>query len=423
MTLIKGRYRIIETIGRGGFGETYLTIDEDLPSKRTCVVKQLKPQRGVITDEMKARFEQEARVREMLGNKHDRIPKLFAHFEDGGEFYLVQEYIPGKTVGQLIKEGKTADEAYVRDFLLEILPVVEFIHSKKIIHRDIKPHNIIIRESDGKPVLIDFGVVKQMMDSEVVSMTVGAGTMEFMAIEQMQGNPTKGSDLYSLGKTAIAMLTPGYQLKPDSQTGEIYWKNLVKGGLSGELGEILDKATELLVRDRYKTAGDFFSALKNGQAANENNPKPFKVEETEEYRAGFEEAYQTGKDHALAGNGYYLELGFRGVINLRNADAGRTGEKAGWFDQGYREGFRKGFLAGGGAIVDEDAFEPISWKNLKPGRKLYAAGRYEATVVFVEPSRGLIYVEFPSGSKEYKSVNAVANFWSVKRAEVEIDPV
>ncbi len=261
MTLIKGRYRIIETIGRGGFGETYLTIDEDLPSKRQCVVKQLKPQRGLITEEMKERFEQEARVLERLGNEHDRIPKLFAYFEEGGEFYLVQEYIPGNTLRQLIEERKTANEMYVRDFLLDILPTLEFIHSKKIIHRDIKPDNIIIRESDGKPVLIDFGLVKQMMDSEVVSMTMGAGTIGFMAMEQLRGNPTKASDIYSLGMTAIAMLTTGVQLTPDSQTGEVYWKNLVKGGLSGELGEILDKATEFKLIDRYRSAAEMREAL------------------------------------------------------------------------------------------------------------------------------------------------------------------
>ncbi len=261
MALIKGRYRIIETIGRGGYGETFLTIDEDVPSKRKCVVKQLKPLFGQATDDTKERFKQEAEVLEKLGNEHDQIPKLHAYFEEAGEFYLVQEFIPGKTVRQLIKEKAICDEEKVRRFLLDLLPVLDFVHKRKIIHRDIKPDNIIIRESDGKPVLIDFGLVKQVVNSEIVSHTVQAGTMGFMAVEQMNGGPVYASDVFSVGMTAIAMLTPGFQLKPDSQTGEVYWKNLVKGCLSGELGEILDKATELRVRDRFRTATEMLEAL------------------------------------------------------------------------------------------------------------------------------------------------------------------
>lgn len=263
MTLIKGRYRILETIGRGGFGETYLTVDEDLPSKRKCVVKQLKPQRGVITTDMKERFAQEARVLEWLSDQHDRIPRLFAYFEEGGEFYLVQEYVPGKTVGQLISERMTANETYVRNFLLEILPTLEFIHSKHILHRDIKPANIIIRESDGMPVLIDFGLVKGMMDSEFVSVSMAAGTIGFMAMEQFRGNPTKASDIYSLGMTAIAMLTPDIQLTPNSETGEIDWKKLVRNGLSDELGAILDKATAFKLSDRYRVASEMLKDIEN----------------------------------------------------------------------------------------------------------------------------------------------------------------
>jgi eukaryotic-like serine/threonine-protein kinase len=261
MTLIKGRYRIIETIARGGFGETFLTVDEDVPSKRKCVVKQLKPLLGPATDDTKERFKQEAEVLEKLGNEHDQIPKLHAYFEEAGEFYLVQEFIPGKTVRQLIREKAICDEEKVRRFLLDLLPVLDFVHKRKIIHRDIKPDNIIIRESDGKPILIDFGLVKQVVNSEVFSRTDQVGTMGFIAMEQVNGGPVYASDIFSVGMTAIAMLTPGFQLKPDSQTGEVYWKNLVKGGLSGELGEILDKATELRVRDRFRTASEMLEAL------------------------------------------------------------------------------------------------------------------------------------------------------------------
>lgn len=265
MKLIHGRYRIIETIGRDSFGDTYLTIDEAVPSRRKCVVRQLKPQYGVITPDMKERFEQEALVLEKLGNEHNGIPKLFAYFEEGGEFYLVQEYVPGKTLKTLIEEQKMVNEGDVRKFLLEILPTLEFIHSKKIIHRDIKPDNIIIRESDLKPVLIDFGLVNQMTDSERVSMALGAGTVGYMALEQLRGNPTKASDIYSLGMTAIAMLTNGAKIDSDPVTGKFEWRKYIVTKMTERLGLILDKATEFRIGDRYQSAKEMLEDLEGGQ--------------------------------------------------------------------------------------------------------------------------------------------------------------
>lgn len=409
-----------------GFGNVFLARDSYRPSGRECVVKELRtdfktPEKLVFARE---RFEKEAVILERLGDlAGGRIPKLYAYFSEGETFYLVQEFIDGVS-----RTGKRTEQE-VRDLLGELLKTLEFIHSHDVIHRDIKPSNIVIRRSDGFPVLIDFGLIKEVTRKDYYdnpSKSVEVGTRGFTPPEQWDGFPVQASDLYSLGITALCWLTGQPTTRSIMRwTGAnivIKWDTLAPE-VSAPMRDLLEKATAISCPDRFQTAAEFVSALRNGVTTNENNRKPLKVEETEEYKAAFEEAYQTGKDHALEGIGYYLELGFRGVINLRNADAGRTGEKAGWFEQGYREGFRKGYLAGGGAIVDENAFEPISWKNLKPGRKLYAAGRHEATVLFVEPATGLIYVEYLSGSVEYKRVSAVADFWSVKKAEVEIDPV
>lgn len=262
MTLIKDRYRIIGELGEGGFGKTFLTVDEVMSSKPTCVVKQLKPQ-FTATPETIRRFRQEARILERLGDEHDRIPRLLGYFEVEEQFYLVQEYIPGKTLKQLIEEGKTQDEAYARFILLELLPVLEFLHGRKIIHRDIAPDNIIIREKDGKPVLIDFGLVKELMVSEAYSMTTeGVGKRGYMAFEQINGQPVYASDIYALGMTAIALLTGGARLKRDYKTGEIQWKDLISCPLSQDFKEILSKATQDQVKDRYIQASEMLEALK-----------------------------------------------------------------------------------------------------------------------------------------------------------------
>jgi formylglycine-generating enzyme required for sulfatase activity/tRNA A-37 threonylcarbamoyl transferase component Bud32 len=259
--LLNNRYHVLEQLGRGGFGVTYLTEDAHLPSRRKCVVKKFQPHLYNDTAEVRERFRQEARVLERLGRGHDQIPELYAFFEEDGGFYLVQEYVPGKTLRQLLKGGAKFDEAAVRKFLCELLPVVDYVHQNRVIHRDIKPDNIIIRETDGKPTLIDFGLVKEMMDSHTVSKSVGVGTMGFMAFEQMQGHPLPASDVYAVGMTAIAALTGGVALKPDSQTGQLSWKPIVGNRVGGELATTLDRATALLAHMRYKNAGEMLAAL------------------------------------------------------------------------------------------------------------------------------------------------------------------
>ncbi|MGB3757666.1 MAG: serine/threonine-protein kinase, partial [Rivularia sp. (in: cyanobacteria)] len=155
---LNSRYRIIEKLGRGGFGETYLATDEWLEVDNYCVVKQLRP--NIVNKYTLRLFEQEAQVLFKLGT-HDQIPQLLSHFEQEEKFYLVQEYIAGHNLSEEIEQGKPWDEAEVIELLKQILTVLEFVHHNNVIHRDIKPANIM-RRSDGKIVLIDFGGVKQL---------------------------------------------------------------------------------------------------------------------------------------------------------------------------------------------------------------------------------------------------------------------
>jgi serine/threonine-protein kinase len=108
-------------------------------------------------------FEREARTLGKIGN-HPQVPRLLDYFEDNHQFYLVQEYISGSTLQQEVKRSGPLSEAGVKQFLSEILPLLQYIHSQQVIHRDIKPANLIRREQDRKLVLIDFGAVKNQVN-------------------------------------------------------------------------------------------------------------------------------------------------------------------------------------------------------------------------------------------------------------------
>lgn len=257
--LLNNRYRIIQALGRGGFGETFLAEDSYLPSRRVCVIKQLKP----VSDDpqihtlVQERFAREAVILEQLGEGNEQIPKLYAYFMEQGEFYLVQEWIEGLTLAQKIQQSGVFKIQEVSNLLWDILPVLSYIHQQGIIHRDIKPSNIIIREKDGKPILIDFGIAKELMGEGEHSIAVG--TLGFMPPEQVQGKPVFSSDLYSLSLTAIYVLTGKrpQDLSTDPETGEFVWE----GADFGDLGAVLRRGITGNIRDRYPTAQAMLAAL------------------------------------------------------------------------------------------------------------------------------------------------------------------
>jgi serine/threonine protein kinase, bacterial len=160
---LSGRYKITKTLGSGGFGQTFLAEDTQIPGNPICVVKQLKPLSNSPEQLAKAKelFKQEAEKLVQLG-RHDQIPELLASFQDGDDLFLIQQYIEGQTLDTELQPGQIWPEQKVIQFLLDLLPVLDFIHKAGTIHRDIKPPNIIRRNRDNKPVLIDFGAVKEV---------------------------------------------------------------------------------------------------------------------------------------------------------------------------------------------------------------------------------------------------------------------
>ncbi|MTJ53604.1 protein kinase [Anabaena sp. UHCC 0253] len=268
-TLLNNRYQVIQVLGVGGFGETFLAEDTHLPSRRRCVIKQLKP----ISDDPKTyqmiqkRFEREAAILEYLGEGSDQIPKLYAYFSESGQFYLVQEWIQGQTLTNVIQSQGNLGETIVREILLSLLSILDYVHSKGIIHRDIKPDNIILRTPDNKPVLIDFGAVKETIRTVANSsgnptQSLVIGTPGYMPIEQAIGRPVYATDIYSLGLSVIYLLTGKYpqELETHPQTGQILWQQYVPH-ISPQLVMVLSQAIEPRTSDRYSTASKMLYAL------------------------------------------------------------------------------------------------------------------------------------------------------------------
>ncbi|MDF5719172.1 MAG: serine/threonine-protein kinase [Rhizonema sp. PD37] len=269
-TLLNNRYRIVKVIGEGGFGKTFLTQDTHLPSGRLCVIKQLKP----ITNDpeiyrmIQDRFQREATILEDLGNDNNQIPKLYAYFSEQGEFYLVQEYIQGKTLTHKVHSHGPLNEIIVVEILRNLLHVLNYVHSRQMIHRDVKPDNVILRDSDNVPVLIDFGAVRESMGTVANSQgnptnSIIVGTPGYMPTEQAAGRPLYNSDLYSLGLTIIYLLTGKVPRElRDFKSENIIWHQHAMN-ISPSLRTLLDKAVANNPSDRYVTAWEMLDALQS----------------------------------------------------------------------------------------------------------------------------------------------------------------
>ena len=262
--ILGSRYRVIKYIAKGGFGKTYLAEDTQLPGKDRCVVKQLYPSVDDPNFVKIARrlFKTEAQTLHNLGN-HDRIPQLLAYFEEDKKFYLLQQYIEGHTLSQELSDEPWS-EARVIELLKDCLNILDFIHSNGVIHRDVKPDNLIRRTSDNKLVLVDFGSVKEVIieQTQLVPVTVTVGTRGYMPTEQARGKPRTTSDIYALGVIAIQALTGIHPIElEEDENGEIVWQNQAQCGL--QLGEIIFQMTRYHFKDRYQSAQEIAEALNN----------------------------------------------------------------------------------------------------------------------------------------------------------------
>lgn len=272
--VINNRYEIGRILGQGGFGRSYLAIDRQ-KARQKCVLKEFAPQVTKKEDLQKAKelFEREASVLKKIN--HPQIPhfheSIQAKIHNKDFFFLVQDYVEGTNYYQLFaklqKQGKSFSEGEVINLLHQILRILSYIHSLDIIHRDISPDNLILRQKDGLPILIDFGGVKQLPAYQGFWQTqlAGNGTLlgkkGYAPEEQLiQGKVFKSSDLYSLAVTALVLVTGKEpHLLYDSYNGTWYWGKEIK--LSPKLAAVLKKMLAYKPRDRYQTADQVLKDL------------------------------------------------------------------------------------------------------------------------------------------------------------------
>jgi serine/threonine protein kinase len=264
--ILKGRFEIVKCLAGGGFGETFKAKDLHDLGHPICVVKKFRP--TVITeaalDFALDKFYQEAEMLRKLG-QHPQIPNLIAYFSDENDLYLAQEYVEGHTLDQEIQPNQVLAEEAVIDILTQGLEILGFIHEQGVIHRDIKPQNIMRRQKDGKLVLIDFGAVKEVIShQDLKASTFIIGTPGYIAPEQMSRKPDFRSDIYALGILCIEALKgvrfdPFAPIHSNSKIyrngkGEIVWQHDVN--VSKGLAAILKKMVRSNVEERYsaKTA-------------------------------------------------------------------------------------------------------------------------------------------------------------------------
>jgi len=272
--LLRDRYRAIKAIGQGGFGRTFLAVDEDKPSKPRCVIKQFLPAESQLIPSASNRnskkaaelFEQEAMRLDELG-KHPQIPELLAYSIQDNRQYVVQEFIDGQNLAQIVQTEGTFTQTQIQDLLNSLLPVLHFIHSHNVIHRDIKPANII-RRADKQLVLVDFGAAKIATGTALLKTGTSIGSPEYIAPEQARGKAFFTSDLYSLGVSCLYLLTQvsPFDLFDPGEDAWIWRQYLANNPVSEELGKILDKMIENATNRRYQTAVEVLKQL-NPQAA------------------------------------------------------------------------------------------------------------------------------------------------------------
>ena len=265
--LFRNRYEILRVLGKGGFGVTFLVRDVALKDAPLCVIKQLCPkvQDPTIFQRASKRFEREAKMLRKLGD-HPKIPKLLDYFEADGEFYLVQEYIRGFTLARQVRCRGPLSEQQVWSFLLDLMPILDYVHSQQVIHRDIKPPNLLRCRDDGRLVLIDFGAVKEQIGQLEQTTARGLtthfiGTVGFAPPEQLALRPVFATDIYAVGVTCLYLLTaqPPAEFESDLMTGEIRWRDRAQVGDS--LARIIDKMLQGSLEKRYRNVTEVLADL------------------------------------------------------------------------------------------------------------------------------------------------------------------
>ena len=261
--LLKNRYRIIELIAQGGFGKTFLAVDEDQSPPSSCVIKMFWPQNKAKIDPTILA----GKLKEF--GKHPQIPALLDFFESDGKFYLVQEFFDGMNLAKVVELEGVFNESQVWNLLTNLLPVLKLIHDYNVIHGDIKPENIIIVENKAEPWVISSPGLPPGNEKVGQFVLVGfgnnMGSAEYVAPEQLQGQAVFASDLYSLGVCCFYLLTgvSPFNLSPG------IWREYLQDKVSDRFSQILDKLLQNDPKQRFQSADEVMKIMgKKSQISN-----------------------------------------------------------------------------------------------------------------------------------------------------------
>uniref|UniRef100_A0ACD5GTE8 Protein kinase domain-containing protein n=1 Tax=Desertifilum tharense IPPAS B-1220 TaxID=1781255 RepID=A0ACD5GTE8_9CYAN len=287
-TLLQNRYQILKILGQGGFGRTYLAEDKGRFNE-WCALKEFIPQQTgtYALEKSKELFQREASTLYQI--RHPQVPQFRATFEQEGRLFLVQDYVEGKTYRALLAErqyqGRAFSEAEIHKLLEQLLPVLAQIHAQGIIHRDISPDNIMWRQSDSLPVLIDFGVVKEVVTrfrspEETVPQATTVGKAGYAPKEQMQmGLAYPSSDLYALAVTLLVLLT-GREPQELFDPNQMSWQ--IPVGNHPQLRPVLSRMLSYQPSDRFAHANEVLAALQTPQSPAIPPTQPFPVQAASE---------------------------------------------------------------------------------------------------------------------------------------------
>ncbi|MEH2287276.1 serine/threonine-protein kinase [Nostoc sp.] len=331
--LLQGRYQIIQSLGAGVFGQTYIAVDVDYPENPKCVIKQIKvnsSESGYL-EMLRLLFLTETQTLKLLGS-HDQIPEFIACFEENQQFYLVQECIEGHALTAELpinqQWGCLWSESEVVKFLIDVLGILEFVHSQGVIHCDIKPENLIRRTVDNKLVMIDFGSIQSIdfgIGAELPIYRIPVTSLGYIPPEQFIGQTQPNSDIYALGMIAIQALTglEPLQLKTDPSSNEIFWRSQ-NTPVNDYLAAVLSQMIRYNYQERFQSAGEVLRVLKQiiwepqpSETLEENSQ--FSLEVAKNPASGKSSPLLTGMKVGLAANSLVMGFGVYSLVNTAPA--------------------------------------------------------------------------------------------------------
>jgi eukaryotic-like serine/threonine-protein kinase len=261
-TTIHSHYKIIKFLGMGRSGSTYLAENLDLPDRPPCLVKKFQcAEDPSMADPLIGKlFDAQASICQKVG-RHPQIPTLLAKFEEDGSRYLVSEYINGDLLSQELAMGSIWSQTQVFDFLIDLVDILQYVHSFQYIYQDINPKNIIRRKDDGRFISIGFSAIKdlgsvwhQISKHDARYINISIGTPGYIPYEQEQNSVQFNSDIYAVGVIAIQALTGEFPILKDDRTHELKWRDGIKIDL--RLINIIDKMVRPDYRNRYQSAAE-----------------------------------------------------------------------------------------------------------------------------------------------------------------------